>query len=146
MGDVLTVTLEAISRSTVRAVCELRLRDDQRLLVGPASYTVAEAHYEPGAVLRAICSDGAPVGVLLVEVDTGTPYLVRFMVDAGRQRHGVGRAAVALLAGELRELGHGTLETSFAPVDGGAEGFWRRCGFEDTGRTRSGEPVFALAL
>jgi diamine N-acetyltransferase len=31
-------------------------------------------------------------------------------------------------------------------VDDGAEGFWRRCGFADTGRTRHGEPVFVRAL
>ena len=39
-----------------------------------------------------------------------------------------------------------TLETSFKPVAGGAESFWRRCGFRDTARTLHGEPVFARAL
>jgi diamine N-acetyltransferase len=35
-------------------------------------YTVAEGHYEPGAVLRAIYRDGEPAGVLLAVVESGT--------------------------------------------------------------------------
>ena len=124
----------------------LRLAPGQEHLVGPAAYTVAEGHYEPGALLRAIYRADEPVGVLLVEVDTGTPYLVRFMIDADHQGAGTGRRAVALLEQELRAAGFGVLETSFQPVDGGAEGFWRRCGFEDTGRRLHGEPVFARRL
>jgi diamine N-acetyltransferase len=140
------VSLRSLSRSDVRAVCGLRLADDQRHLVAPAAYTVAEGHYEPGALLRAIYLDDEPVGVLLVGVESGTPYLVRFMVDAAHQRRGIGRQAVELLVGELRADGWGVLETSFVPVEEGAEGFWRRCGFEDTGRTLHGEPLFVRAL
>jgi diamine N-acetyltransferase len=142
----MAVSLRAVSRENVRAVCELRLASGQEHLVAAAAFTVAEVQYEPGALLRAIYLDEAPVGVLGVEVETGTPYLVRFMVDASFQGRGVGREAVGLLADELRSAGFGVLETSFQPVEGGAEGFWRRCGFEDTGRTVHGEPVFALEL
>jgi hypothetical protein len=46
----------------------------------------------------------------------------------------------------VRAAGWNALETSFLPVEGGAGGFWRRCGFEDTGRTLHGEPVFRRAL
>jgi diamine N-acetyltransferase len=127
-------------------VCGLQLGDGQDQLVAPAPYTVAEAHYEPGALLRAIYAADEPVGVLLVEVETGTPYLVRFMVDVEHQRRGIGAQAVELLADELRSAGWDSLETTFVPVDRGAEGFWRRCGFEDTGRTLHGEPVFSMRL
>jgi diamine N-acetyltransferase len=97
-------------------------------------------------VLRAIYLDDEPVGVLLVHVESGTPYLVRFMVDAAHQRRGVGRQAVELLVDELCAAGWGSLETSFVPVDEGAERFWRRCGFEDGGQTRHGESVFVREL
>jgi len=133
-------------QDNVRALCELRLAEGQGRLVAPAAYTVAEGHYEPGALLRAIYSKSDPVGVLLVEVETGTPYLVRFMVDASHQRRGVGRQAVELLAEELRRSDWTSLETSFVPVEDGAEEFWRRCGFKDTGRKSHGEPVFVLKL
>jgi diamine N-acetyltransferase len=140
------VSLRPVTRENVRAVCELELADHQHRLVAPASFTVAEGHYEPGALLRAIYSGEEPAGVLLVEVETGTPYLVRFMVDVARQRQGIGRQAVELLVEELREQGWTSLETSFLPVEDGAEGFWRRCGFTDTGRTLHGEPMFVRAL
>lgn len=140
------VTLAPVSRANVRAVCELRVADHQRHLVGPAAYTVAEGNYEPGALLRVILRGEAPVGVLLAEVDGGTPYLVRFMVDAAWQGHGVGRHAVELLAAELLDAGEEALETSFVPAPGGAGRFWKRCGFQDTGRTRHGEPLLVLAL
>jgi diamine N-acetyltransferase len=141
-----SVSLRAVTRENVRAVCELCLAGGQERLVAPAAFTIAEGHYEPGAVLRAIYAGDEPAGVLLVEVETGSPYLVRFMVDAAHQGHGVGRRAVELLAEELRADGWAELETSFVAVDDGAEGFWRRCGFADTGRRRHGEPVFVRAL
>ncbi len=140
------VSLRAVTRENVRAVCELRLRDGQEQLVAPAAYTVAEGHYEPGALLRTIYLDDLVVGVLLVEVETGTPYLVRFMLDADQQRQGIGSKAVTLLLGELRDAGWDAVETSFVPVGYGAEGFWRRCGFEDTGRTRDGELLLRKRL
>jgi diamine N-acetyltransferase len=140
------VSLRPVTRENVRAVCELELADHQTRLVAPAASTVAEGHYEPGALLRAIYAGDEPAGVLLVETESGTPYLVRFMVDAARQRRGIGRQAVELLVGDLRDQGWTTLETSFLPVEDGAEGFWHRCGFTDTGRTLHGEPVFVRAL
>jgi diamine N-acetyltransferase len=66
-----------VTRENVRAICELQVAENQRRLVAPAAYTVAEGHYEPGAMLRAIYEGERPVGVLLVEMETGTPYLVR---------------------------------------------------------------------
>jgi diamine N-acetyltransferase len=140
------ISLRPVTRENVRAVCDLRLADDQRHLVGPPAHTVAEAHYEPGALLRAIYLDDRPAGVLLVEIETGTPYLVRFMVDAAHQRQGIGRRAVELLADELRQAGWDSLETTFVPAEDGAGGFWVRCGFEDTERRLHEEPVFVLKL
>lgn len=131
----------------VRAVCELRLDDSQRVLVAAAAVTVAEGGYEPNALLRAICADEEPVGVVLVETESLVPFLARFMVDVRYQRQGIGRRAVALIAAELHEAGCRELQTSFVPVDHGAEGFWLRCGFADTGRrTYEGEPIFAFSL
>ncbi|OXM54924.1 GNAT family N-acetyltransferase [Amycolatopsis alba] len=142
----MSVLLVPLSRDNVRAVCELRLADDQHHLVAPAAYTVAEGNYEPDAILRAIHLDETPVGVLLVEVENGTPHLVRFMIDANHQGRGIGSRAVELLIDELRADGWETLETSVVPVTGGADGFWRRCGFHGTDRTHHGEPVFVRPL
>lgn len=141
------VSLRPVSRANVLAVCALRLADDQEWRVAPASYTVAEAHYAPRSILRAIYVDDNPVGLLFVEVEGGVPYLHRFMVDAAHQGRGVGRSAVALLLDELRSHDWPVLETSYVPGDGGADGFWRSCGFIDTQRrTDEDEPVLELRL
>ncbi|ASR38330.1 acetyltransferase [Prauserella marina] len=142
----MNVSLRPLTRENVRAVCDLRLAENQRHLVAPAAYTVAEGNYEPDAILLAIHLEDEPVGVLLVEVESGSPYLVRFMIDVAVQGRGVGRRAVEFLVEELRERGWSSLETSFVPVGNGAEGFWRRCGFRSTGRTHNDEPVFVRML
>ena len=71
------------------------------------------------------------------------------MIDAARQRDGIGRQADELLARELHESGWPALETTFVPVDGRAEPFWRNCGFSSATEAKwkwDGEPVFALDL
>lgn len=141
------VGLRPVTRHNVRALCDLQLGRDQHELVAPSAVTIAEAHYEPGALLRAIYGDDDPVGILFVETEGLVPYLVRFMITKQRQRTGIGRLAVELLAQELQEAGWSDLEVSFVPIEGGAEGFWRRCGFTDTGRQNSfGERIFTRRL
>lgn len=143
----MTVALRPVTAENVRAVCELRLADGQERFVAPAAYTIAEGNYEPAAMLRAIYLGEEPVGVLCLVVEPSeAPFLVRFMVDAAHQGRGIGQRAFELLADELRQGGETSLETSCVPLAGGAEGFWRRCGFEDTGRETEGEPIFAITL
>jgi len=110
------LTLRDVSRSNVRAICDLRLDEGQQDLVAPAAFTVAEGHYEPGAVLKAIYVGEDPAGVLLVETEGRDPHLVRFMIDASWQKRDVGRQAVQLLVALLGDAGWQTLETSFVPV------------------------------
>ena len=88
-----------------------------------------------------------PVGILFVVTERQVPYLVRFMITRERQRSGIGRPAVELLAHELLGAGYTELEVSFVAVEGGAEGFWRRCGFTDAGHQNSfGERIFRRQL
>ncbi len=141
------LTLRDVSRSNVRTICDLKLAEGQQDLVAPAAFTVAEGHYEPGAVLKAVYVGEDPVGVLLVQTEGRDPHVARFMIDASWQKRGVGRQAVGLLVALLSDAGWQTLETSFVPVALGAEGFWQRCGFADTGRrNHEGEPIWSLAL
>jgi diamine N-acetyltransferase len=124
----------------------LKLAEHQRHLVAPVAYTVAEGNYEPGALLRAIYRGERPAGVLLVELETGTPYLVRFMLDVAHQGGGIGRRAVELLTAELAAAGWSSLETSYRRGEDGPGGFWRNCGFRSTGRQVHGEPVVVRDL
>jgi diamine N-acetyltransferase len=146
-GAMVEVALVPVTAENVSAVCALAVGTHQRRLVAPAAQTVAEAKcHEPGALLRAIVHEGRPVGVLWVLTDDPVPYLVRFMIDARAQGRGLGRQAVSLLLDELRAAGHAEVELSYVPVDGGAEGFWLRCGFQPTGRTHGDEALVRMDL
>ena len=141
------VSLREITADNVRAVCELEVAEDQRGLVAPAAFTVAESAYESAGLLQAIYVDDRPVGVLFVDnVDDDVPYIVRFMVDASCQRQGIGRQAVDLIVGELRRRRATAVEVSYVDAPNGAEPFWRACGFEPTGRIHYGEQVSRRTL
>src|SRR4051794_1828579 len=123
------ITLGEVTRDNLRAVCELRVRDDQDGLVAPAAITIAESHYYPEPLLRTIEADGDLAGLLWVACDEAVPFLVRLMVDGAYQGRGIGRRAMELVEDELRTLGHRSLELSFVPKDGGPQGFYERCGY-----------------
>jgi diamine N-acetyltransferase len=145
-----TVAIVEVTRANVTDVCRLKLGPGQDKMVAHPAQTVAEANYhDRDSLLRAIVEDDRPVGVLWAltdEPDMAAPYLVRFMIDHGRQRHGLGRRAVRLLLAELRARGHTELELSYVPIPGGAEGFWLGCGFEPTGREHGGEKVVRIDI
>jgi diamine N-acetyltransferase len=143
------VSLREVDASNVRAVCELELAEGQRAYVAPAAYTVAEAHYEPGATLRAIYAADEVVGLLLFEPGEShrSFHLGRMMVAAPHQGRGIGRRALALLSKELRdEAGGAELRTSCVPGPEGPTAFYLRRGFEDTGRVDHGEIVLRMPL
>src|SRR5262249_30212671 len=95
------VALPPVTRANVRAVCDLRLAPGQEDLVAPAAYTVAEGMFEPDALLRVVYAGDEVAGIAAVELATGTPYLVRFMIGEEFQSRGIGGAAIALLIEEL---------------------------------------------
>jgi diamine N-acetyltransferase len=143
------VTLREITADNVRAVCDLRLAPGQEPYVAPNAVSIAEAHYEPNVWLRAIYADGEPVGLVLLDLDADRQHyhLVRLMVAAARQRAGIGRRAVELVAAHVREQPGATeLVTSYVPGPQSPSGFYERLGFEDTGRVEEGERVLSLRL
>jgi diamine N-acetyltransferase len=141
------VSLREITADNVRAVCELEVADDQRKLVAPAAYTVAEAAYESGGVLQAIYLGDEPVGVLWVDgIDKDVPYIVRLLVDSAHQRKGIGRRAIEFVISDIQGRGASAVEVSYVDAPNGAEGFWQACGFEPTGELRHREKIARRSL
>jgi diamine N-acetyltransferase len=141
------VSLREITADNVRAVCELRVAEDQRKLVAPAAYTIAESAYEPGGMLRAIYLGDKPVGVLWVDgINKDVPYIVRLLVDTDHQRQGIGRQAIEAVISDLQGRGASAVSVSYVDAPGGAEAFWRACGFEPTGEVRHREQIARRSL
>lgn len=153
------VTLREVTRQTVRAICDLKVRPDQERFVAPNAVSIAEAYFEPRAWFRAVYAGEEPVGfVMLFEDADGTGdfpggherplfYLWRFMIDADHQRRGYGKGALMLVIDHVRgRPGANALHVSVVPGEGSAEGLYRRAGFERTGRFEHGEAEMRLAL
>jgi diamine N-acetyltransferase len=144
-----TVTLREVTSETVRAICRLEVRPEQRGYVAPNAVSIAQAYFEPRAWFRAVYADETPAGFVMLHDDPEKPeyYLWRFMIDAEHQGRGYGRAALDLLVDYVRSRPGATeLFSSYVPGDDGPGGFYLRYGFVETGEVEGDEVVIRLQL
>jgi diamine N-acetyltransferase len=145
------VSLREITAETVRAVCKLSdtLPEAQQKMVAPNALSIAQAHFSDKAWFRAIYAGETLVGFIMLYDDPDEPeyFLWRLMIAAPYQKMGYGRRALELLVDYVRTRpGAEALYTSYVPVEGGPEGFYRKFGFEPTGVVDDGELVVKLNL
>jgi RimJ/RimL family protein N-acetyltransferase len=148
--------LVPVTRENKAAVLALRTHHSQRAFVAPMLDSFADAllpDLVDGAALepwmRAIDSDGQPVGFVMVALTTQhhpEPYLWRLLIDRMHQRRGIGSRALALIADECRSMGDSTLLVSWAEGKGSPRPFYLTHGFEPTGRVVEGETEGRLQL
>jgi diamine N-acetyltransferase len=133
----------------VRAICALEVAPEQTGFVAPNAVSIAQAHFEPKAWFRAVYDGETPVGFVMLHVDTEAEeyFLWRFMIAAGHQRKGLGRAALDLVVEHVRTLPGATeLGSSFVPGEHGPRDFYLRYGFVETGEIDHGEHTIRLSL
>jgi diamine N-acetyltransferase len=143
------VSLREVTGETVRAICRLEVRPEQRGFVAPNAVSIAQAYFEPRAWFRAVYADETPVGFVMLHDDPEKPeyYLWRFMIDAEHQGRGYGRAALDLLVEHVRSRPGATdLFSSYVPGDGSPGPFYLRYGFVETGELEEDEVVIRLQL
>ena len=143
------VTLREIDEETVRTVCDLSVRDDQRKFVAPNAVSIAQAYFSKHAWFRAIYADETPVGFLMLEDQPDKPeyYLWRFMIDASYQGMAFGKQAMVLLIEHVKTRPNATeLLTSVHQAEGGPQGFYEKLGFRLTGECEEGEAMMRLPL
>ncbi|MES4892207.1 GNAT family N-acetyltransferase [Streptomyces sp. NPDC096012] len=76
----------------------------------------------------------------------GRHFIWRLLVDKRYQGRGIGREALAQIAGLVRADGTTELLTSYEPGDGEPWPFHQKFGFEPTGEIDDGEIVLRLTL
>ena len=142
--------LREITRDTVRAICDLKVSEEQEKFVAANSVSIAEAHFSDEAWFRAIYADETPVGfVMLYEAPEKGPYGIwRFMIDQRYQGIGYGRKAMELVVQHVKsESNVKEFLTSCHEGKGSPKGFYGKMGFIDTGRkTKNGELIMKLKL
>ena len=151
--DAPRVTLRPITAQTVRQIIRLEVAESQKGFVAPNAVSLAQALFAPEAWYRAVYLDEEPVGFVMVEDESlrspvpANPKIGvwRFMIDAGFQGQGIGRAALLLVIAHVRAKGlFSSLELSYVPGPGCPEPFYRSLGFRDTGRFDGIEVVLEL--
>ena len=144
-----TVSLREITEETLRSILELKVASEQEQFVANNAVSIAQAHFSKIAWFRAIYADDTPVGFVMLADDPekGEYFLWRLMVDARHQGKGFGRRAIAHLLDYVRTRpGAKELLVSYVPGDGCPEPFYRKLGFQPTGRIEGDEVVLRLPL
>lgn len=149
------VSLREITADTVRSVVDLSVRSDQIHFVATNAISLAQALFSPEAWYRAIYSDEELVGFVMLYDEALRPQppetpevaLWRLMIDGRFQGRGIGAAALGLVIAHVRAKGlYSVLEVSYMPGEGCPEPFYRKFGFEPTGRVDGGEIVLGLRV
>jgi len=145
------VSLREITSETVIQICKLSdtLSESQKKMVAPNAISIAQAHFSDKAWFRAIYADETAVGFIMLYDDQDNPeyFLWRLMIAGPYQGKGYGRKATELLVEYVKTRpGARELSTSYVPIVGGPEGFYRKMGFEPTGEVDDGEIVVRLTL
>ncbi len=141
--------LREISSETVRLICDLSVREDQKIFVASNAISISQAHFSKHAWFRAIYADDIPVGFLMLEDQPEKPeyYLWRFMIDQKYQRVGLGAKALKLLIQHVKNRPNATeLITSVLQDEGGPQGFYEKQGFMLTGEYEEGEAILRLVF
>lgn len=143
------VELREVTAATVRSICGLEVDDEQRAYVAPVAVSIAQAHFEPTSMFRAVYADGEPVGFILWRSgeQPKAAYLWRFMVDKRHQGKGHARAAIEQACTQWRALGFDTVMTSVVRGRHSPLGFYLSVGFAEANETTAtGEWVLRKAL
>ena len=132
-----------ITATMMNQICDLSktLSPTHRNMVADNVRSIAEAHFSPGAWMRAIYADNAPIGFIMTHtgsdcedgIDCPGVFLWRFMIAGTHQGKGYGRRALEKLIQHLKAMGIPLLYTSCGQGEGSPEGFYRKLGFVPTG-------------
>jgi diamine N-acetyltransferase len=144
-----TVTLREVTADTVRAICALEVRPEQRGYVAPNAVSIAQAYFQPRAWFRAVYAGDGPVGFVMLDEnpEQGEYYLWRFMIAGEHQGRGYGRAALDLVVDHVRARPGATeLRSSYVPGEHGPREFYLAYGFQETGEVEGQEVVIRLPL
>jgi diamine N-acetyltransferase len=153
----MTLAARPVTRETLWPLINLSVRDDQRDLVSSNMKTLAEAPYEPGAVVWGLWDGDDAVGLMAMIdpsgvrlhgpfVMPGAAYLWRLMIAANRQGKGFGKEALLIAVAAARGWGAAHLVTGVNDVPHRNRGFYERHGFRTTGVIEEDDLLLVLDL
>ena len=140
-----------VNRDDLEAVCNLAVAPEQAGSVTPNVMTMAEAQFEPGAVVRALWLETEPVGLLAMMRPSAYPededivirrnlaYIWRLMIGAQFQGQGYGACALDEAKRIAKTWNYPGLSLTVADKPNSALPFYEGFGFVPTGRKLWGD-------
>ncbi|MFI5491888.1 GNAT family N-acetyltransferase [Actinoplanes sp. NPDC051859] len=137
------VDLEPVTKDTWRACVALTVLPEQREFVNDVSYYLLLCHYGELWHPLAVTVDGEVVGFCMWAVDDdASRWIGGVVVDAARQRQGIGRALIVALRDRLAaEPGVPNVALSYQPENTAARELYRSLGFVETGEREDDELI-----
>lgn len=142
------VALTPVSRANWQAVIALRVEAEQAANLASNLYSLAEAYVELACRPRAIVAGRTVVGFAMYDYVPGENAfnIPRFIIDAGWQGYGYGRAGLERLLDEIdAEHPDAPVLISLRPDNDAARRLYVRLGFVDNGRRFHGEDIMRRA-
>ncbi|MHA7966170.1 GNAT family N-acetyltransferase [Paenibacillus sp. CAU 1782] len=137
MQNHLTITLTPVDQNNWYAVTQLETSEEQKSVFPvPAVYWLAESAY-CGFTPLAMYMEDQLVGFVVhaLDPDDGTCWIMAYMIDAGFQGKGLGRAGMLALTAHLRELDvSDRIRLGHRPANERAARLYSSVGFEEIGR------------
>ena len=145
------VSLREVDEDNFEAIMAIELPPHQRDFLDTNACSIAQTHFYPDLVARAIYADDALAGFLLYDraADEVPGYygIYRLMVDYQLQGRGIGRRALALALAEIRARDDvRRISIWYHPRNVGAKALYGSMGFCEVGLDAQGEMVADIAV
>jgi diamine N-acetyltransferase len=137
------VDLDPVTKDNWRALTKLKVHPEQQEFVSDVTFYLAMCAYGGLWHPLAVVHEGQVVGFCMWAVDEDrSRWIGGVVVDADRQRQGIGRALVTALRDRLAaEPGIPNVALSYRPDNTAARTLYLDLGFAETGETEGDEVV-----
>ena len=138
------INLRDITKKNLFSIIDLNVREDQKDQVASNSVSIAQAHYSKSAWFKGIFNNDIAVGFVMLDLikEENKCFLWRFMIDEKHQGKGYGKLALNQVIDWVRSLEiFEKIRTSYVPTKNGADGFYEKFGFIETGKLEDSNEI-----
>ena len=138
------INLRDITKKNLFSIIDLNVREDQKDQVASNSVSIAQAHYSKSAWFKGIFNNHIAVGFVMLDLikEENKCFLWRFMIDEKHQGKGYGKLALNQVIDWVRSLeAFEEIRTSYVPTKNGADGFYEKFGFIETGKLEDSNEI-----
>jgi len=130
----MNITLQPITQDNWRECIKLKVKDEQKHLVGSNENSLAMCYVHPEINPFGIYLDDKIIGFITwaLDPDENIYYINRFMIDENYQGNGYGKFALQLMIDKMKSIGVKTLDILHNPENHSAIKLYKSLGFELT--------------